>query len=106
MVKALWGAAHHAGGCSQCAALSRCIVAWSSNESNRREGTWNGYLAAGRANSAVVVEAENVVAFGLSVFISIGLRRQIRESGFHSVRVQQIFTSDVLRELIYTYRAE
>lgn len=69
----------------QCAALSRDTVALNSYESNRRVRTWQSWLAAGRAYSAVVVdEAENVVAFGLSVFISDGLRRQIRESGFHS----------------------
>ncbi|GIV15734.1 MAG: hypothetical protein KatS3mg022_1169 [Armatimonadota bacterium] len=68
----------------QCAALSRDAVALSSADNMQRVGRWKEWLQEGHALSAVVVdESDHVVAFGLSVCISDGLRTQIWHGNGH-----------------------
>jgi len=69
----------------QCTALSRDAVVLSSYDNDRRMERWRKWLEEGRANSAVVVdEADSVVAFGLSLYVSDGLLGQIRQGEEHT----------------------
>lgn len=79
----------------QCAALSRDAVVLNSYDKGRRIEKWCEWLQKGYANSAVVVnEAGDVVAFGMSIFISEGLRTQIRHGHEHTEMCIQNALSD------------
>lgn len=81
----------------QCAALSRDAVVLSSYDNSRRIQRWCKWLREGYANSAVVVdEADNVMAFGLSVYISDGLLGQTRQGDGHTENYLQRISDRVL----------